>query len=501
MAQQLQARCATTLQADGRNGAGACLCACVVQSDLFYAGIEGLSVTFTHQIDVDYPTSWLGLGVGKERTTIRGSKIEDDVLTVVHDDQGEVYKILEPGAFGVKLRMSELFQLSGVSLEDQLSAESDPNVLYDGQNDVLPGPTLRLTGMQVAVEVDYYNPLSRQHTVFNPRPEHEGPVAVVHLHAKPMWTSLPAPPDEVVELSKDQSGTYRHRYTYGVQITFRRGGHFCFFDTVALMAVFAVALVYLHLPNRAISLIARFALGPLSTIYKRAIRTPVKTDHILAGQVMRAIMRSKELKVMTRKHPEGISAHELRARIDMSCEGRAMEGHIFKDMDPFEREMMKRTIWRVRGRDEDEVLTSSDVLELLSNHEFVALSEVTKYANRTRRIGLLERLLDGSEYCKFTKDNFRQHKLFGTVDWRSMSGMGLSMEFEKSQRVTEYGSRIELAALDSKAALDSTVTEQASKDSAVTEQAAHDDSSETSNREIELADADGRYMKGRLILV
>ena len=26
---------------------------------------------------------------------------------------------------------------------------------------------------------------------------------------------------------------YRHRYTYGVQITFRRGGHFCFFDTVA----------------------------------------------------------------------------------------------------------------------------------------------------------------------------------------------------------------------------------------------------------------------------
>ena len=43
------------------------------------------------------------------------------------------------------------------------------------------------------------------------------------------------------------------------------------------------------------------------------------------------------------------------------------------------------------------ILTTSDVLELLMNHEFVELREMTTYANRARRIGLLEWLLDGSE--------------------------------------------------------------------------------------------------------
>ena len=70
---------------------------------------------------------------------------------------------------------------------------------------------------------------------------------------------------------------------------------------------------------RASLLTKRFSIHSSGPHESRALLAKIQGECIIHRQVMCAIMRSKELKVMTRKHPEGISAHELRARIDMSA--------------------------------------------------------------------------------------------------------------------------------------------------------------------------------------
>ena len=46
-------RCPTALTADGRNGRGECMCACVTMHDHFVTGVEGLLLAFDHQMEVD----------------------------------------------------------------------------------------------------------------------------------------------------------------------------------------------------------------------------------------------------------------------------------------------------------------------------------------------------------------------------------------------------------------------------------------------------------------
>ena len=41
-------------------------------------------------------------------------------------------------------------------------------------------------------------------------------------------------------------------------------------------------------------------------------------------------------------------------------------------------------------------------------------------------------------YCKFAQTSLKDLQKFGTVDWRSMTGLGLSTEFKQSQRVPGY---------------------------------------------------------------
>ena len=41
------------------------------------------------------------------------------------------------------------------------------------------------------------------------------------------------------------------------------------------------------IPIKIIYFMCRFGMGELGTVYKRAIRTPIKIDEILAGQVPR----------------------------------------------------------------------------------------------------------------------------------------------------------------------------------------------------------------------
>ena len=87
------------------------------------------------------------------------------------------------------------------------------------------------------------------------------------------WTSNPE--ISYLSASEDGQGSYNSKYFYGILIKTVRIGKFSYFDPFQLLTSLAVMAVYLSVPTVLVKLVAMMALGPLSKIYKQAIRQPV----------------------------------------------------------------------------------------------------------------------------------------------------------------------------------------------------------------------------------
>ena len=78
----------------------------------------------------------------------------------------------------------------------------------------------------------------------------------------------------------------RSRYFYGIHLKIESGGSFSYWNSEAIFALIANAIVYMTLPTMILKMVTRYMLGPLSSVYHKAQIQKVELIDIFAGYLL-----------------------------------------------------------------------------------------------------------------------------------------------------------------------------------------------------------------------
>eukprot|EP00439_Symbiodinium_sp_Y106_P043735 s3072_g5.t1 len=255
------------------SSAGGIACECRRQRSFFAAVPEKQRFLLTH----GFLASNMGV-LGNDRTRgstrfssnqqssdgLSWSDMQDEgILTVIQDDQGRECLIGGSSRFqpqesrlGIGASIEEWLWCAGVDLQ-----WTDPGISGGSA-----GPVARLTGLELAIELEYRN----THNM-----NFKGVVCYARVRAMQRWNTRPVLHYDY-SLSNGEESAYRARLQRGVEVRFAVQGKIDFLDLTLLTTALSNILSLLTiLPTLVISFIAVTFLGPLSNIFYAAMESNI----------------------------------------------------------------------------------------------------------------------------------------------------------------------------------------------------------------------------------
>jgi len=187
----------------------------------------------------------------------------------------------------------------GGSVEDWLacgdytldSQSENTRSFMEGEN---MAPHLRTTGVKIQLEMMYSN----QH------PDIQGDVAtvcVMTVLVTPAWNSRTSSDytilrDATLGLSETR---LRYRYAYGITFSFKKTGSFSYMNPYALLSAVVNVVVLLGAPTAIVRIIALFAIGTVSKIYRSVLRHHFNIKESMHGLAARMMVASMAFRALT----------------------------------------------------------------------------------------------------------------------------------------------------------------------------------------------------------
>jgi len=225
-----------------------------------------------------------GFKVGPGEATggweVRDSSTKDTLLTVIVRTDGSrctvagksEWSVAEARA-GISGRLMDWLDCAGVSLD------TDPRTLAPA-NDVGLAPHLRTMGFSMQLGLEY-------------KSQGDVNLCTMRVSVIPAWTVRKQ--TDLVELPAglNNQTILRVRTSTGVAVSLKVTGKFKHFDSVRALRFFCDSVVLLQLPMLLVRFLTLFALGSLSSVYRRArmSRVDVYHDfHVAFAKMMIAIV-------------------------------------------------------------------------------------------------------------------------------------------------------------------------------------------------------------------
>eukprot|EP00928_Gymnodinium_smaydae_P025870 TRINITY_DN20486_c0_g1_i1.p1 TRINITY_DN20486_c0_g1~~TRINITY_DN20486_c0_g1_i1.p1 ORF type:complete len:674 (+),score=122.22 TRINITY_DN20486_c0_g1_i1:66-2087(+) len=387
---------------DNYNSYGECLCECTTAQSRFVTGVSSLVLAFEHSV-----RALLRLPLGREESSYHTSST--DLVTVVRDADTKQEFARFHGHEDVKIKVSDILQLAGITSLDQRLTETQRNRL-NGTGRV-EFPALRMTGFIVEVSRLYYNKLDHGHVSSD-----DGPVCYIELRSRLLWSSKPTT-DVIQPVHVDKGeGQYRRRYYYGIRFIFTDGGSFSFNDWTlyTLFTFIATTLVYMQFPTFIVSYFAQYSLGTLSQIYTNAIFERVSIGSSIRGLVSRALTAQSAFKhLMDRQELEGGFDYDTSGGLEKSTIEKHLETLFDESFRPEEDgiKQLRRLLCEsgddfcaqlsgsssvAHGCEAEGALSESTFVEATINSDHVSLEAVAEFFQPSRTAGRLETMFDAN---------------------------------------------------------------------------------------------------------
>ena len=284
---------------------------CTYQSNvnLFPVGVEEISLNILH----GYSTlSGAYDAVTNPKTYIRRKG----------DDAN--YKVIE--GKDIALSVAELMEIAGVDLDEPFDAQPSGVVPAAGLQansgesvGVFPRP--RLTGVRVAVSINYYN-----YNLDDPDGSELGTsdiYAVAEVESQLAWTSrgqdvryrsVPTDWDSPVNGAGIPNGALEDMYVYGINIVVNANGVVASFNFQLFITTIVSGLVFLGVAKNVVDLVAMYGLGVKSKLFKQFIQEEVNLEEECARFSLAALMASEFFR---KKDADGSGRLELTEIQDM----------------------------------------------------------------------------------------------------------------------------------------------------------------------------------------
>eukprot|EP00928_Gymnodinium_smaydae_P028602 TRINITY_DN21771_c0_g3_i1.p1 TRINITY_DN21771_c0_g3~~TRINITY_DN21771_c0_g3_i1.p1 ORF type:complete len:658 (-),score=89.72 TRINITY_DN21771_c0_g3_i1:227-2134(-) len=260
------------------NEFGKCMCEHIVLRDRFVVGVEENMVDLEHTVQAE-DSFLLHTSTYEASSTTGPTDPGGKLKTIVREPiTHRQLKVFEPGEL-IQLTLGQIFEFSKMSLDDEMN-KTKPNYI-SGANMY---PLKRLTGLSVEITMKYYNLQDTRH----PK-DHDGPVCYMEIGVRESWSSkIQSDQDTLIDV-ENQEGTYRHRYTYGIRVTFKVAGSYSFFDPQKAFTALATVFVYWSMPTAVITFLAQWCLGRLSDIYMEASCEPIRPNDLFHQLLIRSV--------------------------------------------------------------------------------------------------------------------------------------------------------------------------------------------------------------------
>eukprot|EP00931_Biecheleriopsis_adriatica_P086150 TRINITY_DN60869_c0_g1_i1.p1 TRINITY_DN60869_c0_g1~~TRINITY_DN60869_c0_g1_i1.p1 ORF type:complete len:622 (+),score=84.94 TRINITY_DN60869_c0_g1_i1:84-1949(+) len=244
-------------------------CCCSSKDYFFNAAVEHLSIEFDHSFTSTWDTDLKSAQASLPRTLIRDS-------SCVETPENSCDLVEIPSGSTVKIPVQRLLSMLGVNLDNDACEQRG------GQSSNYVGstcPKARLTGMQLDLQLTYYNfDLYQAGSMGDLAPEDTPPVCIVDVAPKITWTSLGNDISENNEPSWAKGAGFVeaaesiNMYRYGILVNFKEGsGKIGRFQFAHLVSTLLDSVVLLGLATVVTTYLARFCMGSLSQTYENAI--------------------------------------------------------------------------------------------------------------------------------------------------------------------------------------------------------------------------------------
>jgi hypothetical protein len=258
------------------NAFGDCLCECIIETDFFPLGVEGLTIALVPKASAD-------------ELAIDGSRTFTDVSytqmnTALMGTDGMPMKWFAPGET-VKLPLKDLLEITGVDLDATKHSSTAKNVFPAPASEY---PSARVTGMEITLSISYHNKDDRK----NLHSDQYDYVAYITAKPQVKWNSQQRMDYGATPPGPDGTGLRRSHYMYNISITFLHYGSYSYTDLGAMVAMLGIIGIYLQIPNKIMGFICEYCLGNLSALYRSGIRQPISAEKVYAGMMARGIIAS-----------------------------------------------------------------------------------------------------------------------------------------------------------------------------------------------------------------
>lgn len=373
----------------GKNAAGHCVCDCTVTTSHFVAGVEHLTLAFTHAAVASVSTKDT---INMDSTKV-GTKDNREnlnlVTTVVRDAETKApYKTFTPGET-IRIRIKDLLAWANpkVRLADML--EKDPvNGLTTGNT----YPLLRMTGMTVRVTQVYHNKDDPGHNS-----DHGTPVCYLEISTNLDWSSKPQV--DYTGFNAEGESRSRYRYNYGIKVKFSGYGSYSYIDMGAISLNIAASIVYLSLPVTLITLLAKYGLGGLSKIYENAVNEKLNLVNMFNGLLARSVVAAHVFRTLLQRDKDaGKGDEEEGVLLDATLVGEAT--HVFaseKGLDQHEVEVLTKSCTKAMRRPDRAGKASLSLGAFLDACNALApgnLSQMAKFYDKEHSRSCLEAIFD-----------------------------------------------------------------------------------------------------------
>ena len=317
--------------------------------NLFPVGVEEIRMNILHGYSI---LSGAYDSATKPKTHIRRKGDDAD------------YKVIE--GKDISLSVAELMEIAGVDLDEPF--DNQPNGVVpatglqaDGGESTGVFPRPRLTGVRVALSINYYN-----YNLDDTEGSELGTsdiYAVVEVDSQLAWTSrgqdvryrsLPTDWDSPVNAAGIPNGALEDMYVYGINIVVNANGVVGAFNFQLFITTIVSGLVFLGVAKNVVDFVAMNGLGVKSKLFKQFIQEEVNLEEECARFSLTALMASEFFKTKDADGSGQLDLTEIQNMLRETFNAKAEEGDKEEGvMELSDTEIASLALYILRTCDED----------------------------------------------------------------------------------------------------------------------------------------------------
>jgi len=290
-----------------RNVTGMAVCECQEDRSFFALGVKALRLNLEHFYELSSSSGDLlsrqhsGSSCRFGHWVCEDKGTGDELKTVFVVVRGSERTKLDPvftSPEPIRISLGRLLDAAGVALDD-FNTDTLSNRLRCGhpnanasacRYDVLDRPSLRITGIDIKVTLNYMN--RRLFPSFPELEGHKGPACIAEVRVQPKWVGNPIIDCARVRSMSNVESDCTRTWYQGVSVSFSVSGGFAYVDFMQLLVTVGSTLAYFALPFWIVYFLAMFCMGPISDFYYSGVVTTLSADSAFCRLVCQAMTAS-----------------------------------------------------------------------------------------------------------------------------------------------------------------------------------------------------------------